>query len=151
MSPTVQRHPTKTKEALTIHDPERLVLLMEELESYETDLAAAYAAELQRELTTRLHWQKAAEVGRIAHTVTSLFVDPYGQAEAAKSIVVSSLRLLGARSWAEGMESSIHHAMGATRRLLEGRPRQGRSALLEFMEVLFERYATRARGRLGGD
>lgn len=140
----------KTKEGLTIRDPERLILLMQELEQYETDLAGAYETELRRELPARFRKRKRGEIGQVLQSTASLFIDPYGMADGVKSLVVSSLRLIGQRRLADGLESMARGAFSVTQHLLESGSGAGQSVMLEYLEAIFARYADRARGNLGG-
>jgi len=85
----------KTKAGLAIHDPERLILLMEELEEFERKLHDEYGMAIEKELSRYLRDRKKSKAARFLSATASLLVSPWSIATSAKDMVISGLELAG--------------------------------------------------------
>jgi hypothetical protein len=136
----------KTKEGLELHDPERLVLLMEELDQFEVDLHQNMEASIERELPGRLKHQKKGDAASFLHALASLLVPYYDAPGAARDIVVSALRVAGWRGVADSIENRIRDGVYALSSLtLDHRPAT-KPILLRFVERLKRQYIEKLGG-----
>ncbi len=131
----------KTKDGLTIHDPQRLVLLMEELERFEQQLHEEYGAAIENELPRYIKSQKRAKVGRFLNATGCLLIPYWGAPKDAKEVVVSGLELVGKRKIAKATERRIQRRLKACRRLLNNPKLDGKPILLDFFKRIQARYA----------
>ncbi len=131
----------KTKSGLTIHDPERLVLVMEELEELERQLHIEYNVALKKELPRHLRNHKKAKAAKFLNATASLFVSPWGIATGAKDIVVSGLELVGMGEITSATQNRIQQRLKACSRLIDRAKDESTPVLLTFMERMQERYA----------
>jgi hypothetical protein len=138
---------TMTKEGLTLQDPERLVLLMEELEAFERDLHRNMEESLQRDLYLRRRARRAGSEARSAHALASLLV-PYHDAGSPHDIVVSDLRLTPADRIADTIGRRIQDGLDTCQTLVNRRDLPERPVLLPFLEKLRRRYAEKLLDRL---
>ncbi len=136
----------KTKAGLTIHDPERLVLLMEELEQFEYQLHADYQAEIEKELPNYLRKLKRTRIKKLLNATGSLIVSPWGTATGIKDIVVSGLELAGMEKITREIQQQVQKRLKSCSRLLERSRLDGKPILLEFLRRIQERYAEKMLG-----
>ena len=131
----------KTKAGIAVHDPERLVLLMTELEQYERDLHAEYRAAIWKELPRYLRDRKETALARFLNVTASLVIPAWGVATGVADMVVSGLEVSGMGRIAKTMKNRISRRLRACDRLLDRTRLEGKPVLLDFMKRLRERYA----------
>jgi len=132
-----------TKQGLALHDPERLVLLMTELEQYEVGLHRQYQRAIDTELPAHLRGRKRASAGKLLNAVASLLI-PYWDAPAnAKEIVVSGLEVAGKPTLARAIKRRLQRCVRACKRIADRRDKASRPALLRFVDEIRKRYAER--------
>lgn len=132
-----------TKQGLHLHDPEGLVLLLDELEHFEHELHTAFVQAVEREVPAYLRGRLVGREGAFLHAVASLVFARYGTVVGTKDIVMSGLRLAGLQAMAERLDDRIQAGLDACRRvLLRGTP--GKNAiLLEHVDRMKKRYRAR--------
>ena len=135
----------KTKEALEIRDPERLVLVLNELDEFETQLHEQFVAALDAELPTRLREEKQRSASRVLQSVASIFIPTYNP-DAYKELVVSGLRWLGRDSVAKTVEERIQKGLKACEDALETMSLLERQVLLDFVDQLKLKYQQKMFG-----
>jgi hypothetical protein len=131
----------KTKEGLVLRDPERLVMLMQELEQYENDLHTQYQRAIDAELPGYFRDMKVSSVGKLLHAVASLLIPWYGAPESTKNIVVSGLDLGGRRQLATAIEQRVSRCLDTCRKLTDRRGSEAHPVLLRFMQHIGRKYA----------
>ena len=130
---------TKTKEALEISDPERLVLLLNELDAFETQLYAEFEAALDKELPTRIKEEKQRAVGKVMQAMASIFIPGYSP-DSYKELMVSALRIAGWRSAAKFVEERIKQGLKACESVLESMNVIEHQILLDFVDEMKQKY-----------
>lgn len=133
----------QTKEGIEIEDPERLVLLMDEIEQYETDLKSGFDFAIQVELDAYRRQKKTLEVHNIVSTLASLVVPYVDLPGAAKESFVSGLRISGRSDWAAGVNNRIRAGVAALERFVDRRDIDHRPVLLSFVDKIKSRYKDR--------
>ena len=133
----------KTKDGLAIHDPERLVLLMEELEEFERQLHDQYRTAIEKELPRYLRDRKMSKAAKFLNATASLFLSPWGMAAGAKDMVISGLELAGIGRIADTTQDRIQRRIKACSDLLGKAKLEGKPVLLGFVKRLQDRYAKR--------
>jgi hypothetical protein len=131
----------KTKDGLTISDPERLILSMEEIATFEHELQREFTAAIDAELPARLRSQRIDAVAHLLHAVASILILPYAAVTGAKDILVSGLRFGGRPTVGASINRSIQQRVDAFERLFFTRRTDDRDVLLSFTEKLKKRYA----------
>jgi hypothetical protein len=132
----------KTKEALDLKDPERLVLLMHELDEFETELSVEFSTALDKELPTRLREEKQRAAGTVVHSVASILI-PFYAPDSARDILVSGLKLLGKREAAEAVDNKISQGVRACETALENMNIIDRQILLDFVDEMKNKYKSK--------
>jgi len=132
---------TKTKEALNIHDPERLVLLMSELEQFESELFFEFSKTLDKELPTRIREKKQRATGKVLHSLASLII-PFYSPESYKEIIVSGLTIAGKGDVAKSIDKKVNKGLFACESMLERMSVLDRQILLDFVDEMKKKYAT---------
>ncbi|WP_437760763.1 hypothetical protein [Sorangium sp. So ce1389] len=135
----------KTKEGLELHDPERLVLLMEELDEFELELHRNMEASIRREMPGRLKQQRKENAASFLHSLASLLVPYYDAPGDARDIVVSALRVAGWRSVADSIERRIRDGVDALNALSLDHSPATKPILLTFVERLKREYIEKLR------
>ena len=136
----------KTKDGLAIHDPERLVLVMEELEEFERQLHDEYRVAIEKELPRHFRDRKKSKAAKFLNATASLFVSPWGITTGAKDIVMSGLELAGMGKIATTTQNRVQRRLKACSRLLDRTKDEGKPVLLGFMKRMQERYAEKILG-----
>ncbi|RJO66524.1 MAG: hypothetical protein C4523_12265 [Myxococcales bacterium] len=131
----------RTKEGLAIHDPERLVLLMEELAQFETELHREYEEAIQGELPLYRKEKQTRETHQMLSATASLMVPFYDLPKTVNELIVSGLNLAGRKEWAERLEKGIDGSLRAINRLIDRREMEAKPVLLDFVEKIKQRYA----------
>ena len=131
----------KTKEGLTLHDPERLVMLMEELEQYEIDLHSEYQRAIEAELPGYGRGRKAATGGKLLSAVASLIIPYWGAPGSARDIVVSGLELGNQKRLSQNISRRMVGYANACKKVVDRRDIGSRPILLKFVEEISQRYA----------
>lgn len=131
----------KTKDGLAIHDPERLVLLMEELEEFERQLHNEYRTAIEKELPKYLREPKKLKAAKFLNATASLFLSPWGIATGAKDMVVSGLELAGIGHITNITQNRIQRRLKTCLDLLGKTKLEGKPVLLGFVKRLQKRYA----------
>ncbi len=135
-----------TKEGLTLHDPERLVMLMEELEQYEMDLHSQYQRAIHAELPGYLRDSKESAAGKLLNAIASLLIPWYSAPANARDILVSGLELGGKRDIAQSIMKRIDRCAKACLSVADRRDVSSRPVLLRFMKEVSRRYAGKLPG-----
>ncbi len=133
----------QTKAGLEIHDPERLVLLMEELDTFEEELHREYLTALEREWPAYRRAIRAKESKTFMDALVSLVVPWYSTPTDTKALLISGLHLLGQQQAAHLIESRIQESLAACDRLIDRRDSTLKPVLLSFVQQLKARYAER--------
>jgi hypothetical protein len=136
----------KTKEALDIRDPEQLILLLGELDEFETELHYEFNLALDRELPTRVKEEKQRSAGRVLQAVASIFIPGYNP-DAYKEVVVSGLRWMGRDAVARSIEERIQNGLAACGSALENTSLLERQVLLDFVDHMKKKYQEKMFGR----
>lgn len=132
----------KTKEALAIRDPERLVLLLNELDEFETQLHERFKSALDQELPTRIREEKQRSASRVLQSVASIFIPGYNP-DAYRELIVSGLRWIGRDSVAKAVEERIQKGLDACEEALEAMSLLERQVLLDYVDQLKMKYQQR--------
>lgn len=136
----------KTKEGLALRDPERLVMLMQELEQYENDLHTQYQRAIDAELPGYLRDSKVSSVAKLLNAVASLLVPWYDAPGDARDILVSGLELGGKRRLATTIQRKLERCVKACRSLTDRRNSASHPVLLRFMQAISRKYAEKLIG-----
>lgn len=136
----------KTKEGLAIHDPERLVLLMEELEQFEQQLHEEYRAAIEKELPRYWRTRKARKAAKLLNATASLVLPAWGSVTGSMDVLVSGLELAGMEQIATLARRRIERRLNACARLLDRAGLEGKPILLGFVKRVQERYAEKMLG-----
>jgi len=131
----------KTKEGLAIRDPERLILLMGELQDYEVSLRDQLAAAITKELPVYAREHRTKEERDFLNAVASLVVPYWGLPGDAKEVLVSGMRVLGLKGALGAMRRKAERCLGAFDRMLDTRDMEAKPVLLEFVRKLKEVYS----------
>jgi len=131
----------KTKEGLTLHDPERLIMLMEELEQYEVDLHNEYQRAIEAELPGYGRGRKASTGGKLLSAVASLIIPYWGAPGSAKDILVSGLELGNQKRLSQNIGRRMAGYANACKRMVDRRTIGSQPILLKFVEEISRRYA----------
>ncbi|HEY0811263.1 MAG TPA: hypothetical protein VGD49_13935 [Longimicrobiales bacterium] len=129
----------RTKEAIHVSDPERLVLLLGELDEYETGLHAAFEDALSHELPSRTLEKRQRAGGKVLQAVTSLIIP----AADVKEIVVSGLEWTGFDKAAAAVSDRVARGLVAVETALENMNLLERQLLLDFVDAMKRKYAER--------
>jgi hypothetical protein len=136
----------RTKAALQIEDPERLVLLMNELLELEAGLHQAYSNAVREELPSKLKELQVSRAASLVHALTSLIVFPYGALVGMKDILVSALRVLRRDALASDIQGRIDDRLAALKRRAGAVLGGEKSTLLNFVEELKAQYIRQLQG-----
>jgi hypothetical protein len=136
----------KTKEALDIHDSERLVLLMSELEQFESELYYEFSNTLDKELPTRIREKKKRASGKVLHSLASLII-PFYSPETYKEIIVSGLTIAGKDETAKSIDKRINQGLFACESFLEKMNILDRQILLDFVDEMKKKYTSNMFGQ----
>lgn len=135
---TIQK---KTKDGLTIHDPERLVLLMDELEQLEQQLHEEYRAAIENELPRYIESRKKAKAAKFLNATACLLIPYWGTPQGARDIVVSGLELAGKDRIIKATHQGVQRRVKASMRFLDNANLDGKPILLDFIKRIQNRYA----------
>lgn len=136
----------KTKEGLAITDPEKLVLLMDELLTFEEDLHRNYSKALDSEMPSRLRQMRTMTTAAFLNAIASLVVLPYGAIVGTTDIIVSGLRVLNRDQLASGIQARIADGLRFLESLTMRLAGFDKPVLLDFVDRLKARYELRIRG-----
>lgn len=129
-----------TKKALEIEDPDQLVLLLGELEEFETGLFMSFNQALNIELGSRLAESRQRESGKVFHSLASIAIPGYG-IDSYKDLLVSSLKWVGWDKAAKSIEHKIDVGLGACEIALGKMGLLERQSLLDYVDSLRKKYA----------
>jgi len=135
-----------TKEGLALQDPERLVLLMEELEQYEMDLHSQYQRAIDAELPRYYRDSKRSAVGKLLNAIASLLIPWYGAPANARDILVSGLELGRKRDIAQSITKRIDRCAKACLSVADRGDASSRPVLLRFIKEIGRKYADKLPG-----
>lgn len=127
------------KQTLDIRDPERLVLLLNELDEFETQLTNEFEAALNKELPTRIKEEKQRAVGSVIQAMASIFIPGYNP-DSYKELFVSALRLTGQKAAAKLVEDRITQGIKACEMVLESMHVLENQPLLDFVDEMKNKY-----------
>lgn len=136
----------RTKSAIQIEDPERLVLLMNELLELEKELHRAFAVEVRKELPSKLKELQEVRAASLLHALTSLIVFPYSAVVGMKNILVSALRILRRDELANDIQQRIDERLAALKRRAGTVLGGEKPILLNFVDDLKAQYIKTLRG-----
>lgn len=136
----------KTKEGLTIRDPERLVLLMEELEQFEQQLHSEYRTAIEKELPRYRKNLKTREAAKFLNATASLVIPAWGLVSGSKDVLVSGLEFAGMDRIANLAQGRVGSRVNACARLLDRTGLEGKPILLGFIKRIKERYVEKMLG-----
>lgn len=130
-----------TKDSLDLHDPERLVLTLTELETYETELHAQFEQALHRELPPHLRERRALTIGDMLHTLATLVIPFYGNVDAARELLISGLAVIGQDEVTKRVSRRVSAGVDAVENLVDRRDISDRAVLLDFAKKMKTKYA----------
>jgi len=136
----------RTKESLQIEDPERLVLLMNELLDLEAGLYKAYSNAVREELPSKLRQLQVNRTASLMHALTSLILFPYGTLVGIKDILVSTLRLLHRDALASDIQDRIDNRLAVLKRRAGSVLGGEKCTLLNFVDELKSQYIKQLQG-----
>lgn len=137
----------RTKEGLTLADPERFVLLMDELLIYEQELHDQYLRVIESELPNRLRQMRAKRTGKAIHALASLIIAPYGAIAGVKDIIVSGLSSVKASKLPSQINERVRKGVHALEWCI-GEKFENQPIMLRFVDELKRRYAEKMAGTL---
>ena len=132
----------RTMESLAVSDPEKLVLFLEELDAYETDLYEEFSIALDRELPTRLAEEKKRSGAKVVQALASIFI-PFYSPESYKELAISGLRLTGKKEAATAIEERIKKGLFAFETAIEAMDILEKQVLLDFVDIMKKKYQGR--------
>ncbi len=135
----------KTKEAMNIHDREKFVLLVSELEQFESDLFIEFSKTLDQELPTRIREKKRRAMGKVLHSIAS-FIIPLYSPESYKDMIVSGLTIAGKDNIAKSIDKKVANGLRACESMLEKMKVLDRQILLDFIDEMKKKYASNMFG-----
>jgi hypothetical protein len=130
----------RTKDGLTLADPEGLVLLMDELLVYEQELHDQYSRAIEAELPNRLRQKRAKRAGKLIHSLASLIVAPYGAVAGFKDVIVSGLSSVKADKLPAQVNDRVKKGVHALEWCI-GEKFENQPVMLRFVDELKKRYA----------
>lgn len=131
----------KTKEALAVHDPERLVLVMDELEKFEQDLKNEFDKAINLEMTVRQKEKTKTESRKLLHNLASLFIPYYGTPDTSTKILINGLQLVGKKDMAKKIERKYDQGIQSIERILERVHIADKQILIDFVDSIKKRYS----------
>ncbi len=129
-----------TKDSLAMHDPERLVLTLSELETYEQELRQKFENALQHELPSHLRERRALTVGDMFNTIATLVIPFYGNIDAARELLISGLAVIGWEDVTKRVFRRVSAGVDAAERLVDRRSILDRTVLLDFITKMKNKY-----------
>lgn len=137
----------RTKDGLTLSDPERLVLLMDELLEYEQELHSEYLRAMEAELPNRLRQKRARRTGKVINSLASLIVDTYGVISGVKDLIVSGVGSAKADKLPSQLNNRIRKGVHALEWCI-GEKFENQPVMLRFVDELKRRYIGKLEGVL---
>jgi hypothetical protein len=137
----------RTKDGLTLVDPEHLVMLMDELLLYEQELHDQYSRAIEAELPNRLRQMRAKRTGKLIHSLASLIVAPYGAIFGIQDVIVSGLSSVKADRLAAKVNARVRKGVHALEWCV-GEKFEKQPVMLRFVDELKRRYADKMEGGL---
>lgn len=131
----------KTKQALTVHDPERLVLLMDEIDKFEQDLKNEFDKAINIEMTVRQKEKTKNESRKLLHNLASLFIPYYGTPGSSTKILINGLQLVGKRDIAKKIEKKYDQGIQSFERILERMHIADKQILIDFVDNIKKKYS----------
>jgi hypothetical protein len=137
----------RTKDGLTLTDPERLVLLLDELLQYEQELHDEYLRAVEAELPNRLRQKRTRKAGKVVHSLASLIIGTYGVVSGVKDLLVSGIGATRADKLARKAEDRLRKGLNAlewcVRAKFENQP-----VMLRFVDEMKRQYSGKMEGKL---
>lgn len=130
----------RTKDGLTLADPERLVLLLDELLHFEHELHNEYLRAIEAELPNRLRQKRAQRTGKFVHSLASLIVDTYGVMSGVKDLIISGVSSAKADKIARKVNDRLRKGLHALEWCV-GEKFENQPVMLRFVDELKKRYA----------
>ena len=130
----------KTKEAIDVRDPERLVLLLRELNELEGQMHASFSLALDQELTSKAREARQRAAGRSLKTLTSLVFPKLFEPLAYKELCVSTLEWMGHTKAVDSIDQRVRHGYAALETALKRSKLMERQPLLEFVSEMSWHY-----------
>ncbi len=130
-----------TKDSLVIHDAERLVLTLTELEEFEHSLHSQFEQALNRELPAHMLAKKTGSIANIFNSIGTLIIPFYGSIDTARELLISGLEVIGKEKVVKRVSSRIQTGVVAAAHWADRRDLADRPVLLSFVDQLKQRYA----------
>ncbi len=134
------------KAALKIEDSERLVLLMNELLEFESELHKSFMSAIRNELPAKLRELQRGHIASLLHSLANFLILPYGAATGLKDIVISGLRVIKQDALAKDIQERVDHRLRIIRGLASRIFGGEKPTLLNFIEDLKNQYMDRLKG-----
>jgi hypothetical protein len=131
----------RSKAALRLSDPDRFVLLLEELDEFETNLHVEFEAALCRELPARVLEKRQRSAGRVLQAVVSWVIPGADIME----IVVSTLDWMGFDQASNSVSLKIEQGCQALEESLQRMGLLRHQELLGFVDSMKRKYVDRLR------
>lgn len=131
----------RIKEGLQIRDPERLVLTLEELADFESELHGELHEAIMAEVPAYRRAKRDVKSLEFLHALASCVIPFYGAVAGSRDLVVSGLRLAGRTSVEEAIARRVRAGLDACDSVLDRRSDDAQPILLGFVQVLRKRYA----------
>lgn len=135
----------RTKEGLALEDPERFVLLMDELLVYEQELHTSYLRAIEAELPNRLRQTRTKKTGDFIHELASLIIAPYGAIAGLKNIIVSGLSFVQAGKLTSKIDTRFRKGIHALEWCI-GENFENQPIMLRFVDELKKKYSEKMDG-----
>lgn len=136
----------KTKDGLAIHDPERLVLLMDELEQFEHQLHGEYGKAIEREMPRYAKNIKKSRVAKVLNSTARLVIPAWGTVTDMKDMVISGIEYAGMDNIVQKTHQRIERLIKVFERFVDGTSLEEKPVLLDFVNGIKERYIRRISG-----
>lgn len=133
----------KTKDAVEVRDPERLVLLLRELDELEAKMHASFSVALDRELSSRAREARQRAAGRTLKTLTSLVYPRLFEPGAYKELCASTLEWMGHSRAVDAIEHRVQRGYASLESVLKRSKILERQPLLEFVSEMSQHYRSR--------
>lgn len=130
-----------TKDGLAIHDAERLVLTLDELDEMEHELQHQFEDALKRELPKQMQERRLGSVAQALHTIGTLAIPFYGNLDAAIDLIISGFNFAGKDDIVEAVSRRVESGVDAFQQVIDRRKVAEQPVLLEFVGKLKKRYA----------
>ncbi len=134
---------TLTKDAISIKDPEKLVLLLEEIESFESELYNNFEEEIKSEIISRQRESKKYLAREMLQSIASLVIPYEGHIDTAKTIIINGLKLADRKDISDKIEIKIEKGFNAIEKVMEKVNISEKQILLDFVNNMKKKYVNK--------